>query len=60
MTAVAVALAMLSTNSFLLAAPVTVVAAYGAWLGLRNEGLFDAFETAIGDDAGRGPAGLSP
>jgi fatty acid desaturase len=59
LTAVAVALAALVTGWFLLAVPFTVVAAYGAWLGLSNEELFDAWGTASGDDAGRGPTGLS-
>jgi hypothetical protein len=60
LTAVAVALAALVTGWFLLVAPFTIVAAYGAWLGLTNEELFDAFGTASGDDVARGPTGLSP
>ena len=59
LTAVAVALAALVTGWFLLAVPFTVVGAYGAWLGLSDDELFDAFGSASGDDAGRGPAGLS-
>lgn len=59
LTALAVALALLVTGWFLLAVPVTVVGAYGAWLGLSGEELADAFGAASGDDAGRGPAGLS-
>ena len=59
LTAVAVALAVLVTGWFLLAVPFTVVWAYGAWLGLSDEELSDAFGTTSGDDVGRGPAGLS-
>ena len=59
LTAVAFALATLLTGWFLLAVPFTVVVAYGAWLGLSNDELLDAFGTVSGDDAGRGPAGLS-
>ncbi len=59
LTALAVALAALVTGWFLLAVPFTLVGAYGAWLGLSNEELSDAFGTASGDDAGRGPTGLS-
>ena len=59
LTALAVALAVLVTAWFLLAVPFTVVGAYGAWLGLSDEELLDAFATASGDDVGRGPTGLS-
>ena len=59
LTAVAVPLAALVTGWFLLAVPLTIVGAYGAWLGLSNEELSDAFGSASGDDAGRAPAGLS-
>lgn len=60
LTALAVVLAALLTGWFLLAVPFTGVAAYGAWLGLSNEELLEAFGAASGDDAGHGPAGLSP
>lgn len=59
LTAVAFALAALVTGWFLVAVPCTVVAAYGAWIGLSDEELLDAFDTAFGDDAGRRPTGLS-
>ena len=59
LTAVAVVLAALMTGWFLLAVPFTVVWAFAAWLGLSNQELADAFDAVSGDDAGRGPAGLS-
>lgn len=59
LAAVASVLAAVVSGWFLLAVPFTIVAAYGAWLGLTDEELLDAFATASGDDVGRGPSGLS-
>ena len=54
------ALALLVTPWTLLAAPFTVTFAYGAWLGLTHAEVLEAVGEASGDDAARGPAGLSP
>ena len=59
-TVLAAALALLVTAWFVLAAPFTVTFAYGAWLGLTHAEVLEAVGEASGDDAGRGPAGLSP
>ena len=59
-TLLSAALALLVTPWTLLAAPLTVTFAYGARLGLTHAEVLDALGEASGDDAGRGPAGLSP
>jgi hypothetical protein len=43
---------------FLVVVPFAVAGAYAAWLGLSNEEVLETFDIS-GDDAGRGPAGMS-
>jgi len=59
-SALAVVLAVLTSGWFLLVLAFSVPAAFGAWLGLSNEELLEAFDGGDDPDPGRGMAGWTP
>jgi|GEM_PF-6062232 len=55
----AIGLAVLISLWFLVAVPFTMIAMYGAWVGLTNDEIFDAFGTDAADP-GAGAPGMTP